>query len=403
MKKLLLIWILLLGNFFLCLPVSAQERPLEDELYAGSACLMDGQSGRILYEKDGFTKKANASTTKILTCILALEQGSLSDTVTVSKRAAGQPPVHLGAREGETFLLEDLLYSLMLESHNDTAVMIAEHIGGSVEGFAQLMNQKAELIGCENSYFITPNGLDDADQNGSHGMTAADLARVMRYCIMESPKKETFLEITGTSSYTFWNREETIIYNCHNHNAFLSMMPGALSGKTGFTADAGYCYVGALQQDGKTLIVSLLACGWPNHKDYKWADTRLLMNYGLDQYEICDVLDRSLPAEQLPVKDGQHEGSLSKDSYVPLSYLEDMGQQSLNILLGKNEKVTRKVNLPDMLKAPVKKGTKVGSVSYLLEDDVLKTYPVYTAGSVKKIDFIWCFAIIGHKYCMKGS
>ena len=93
MKKLLLIWILLLGNLFLCLPVSAQERPLEDELYAGSACLMDGQSGRILYEKDGFTKKANASTTKILTCILALEQGSLSDTVTVSKRAAGQPPV----------------------------------------------------------------------------------------------------------------------------------------------------------------------------------------------------------------------------------------------------------------------------------------------------------------------
>ena len=231
MKKLLLIWILLLGNLFLCLPVSAQERPLEDELYAGSACLMDGQSGRILYEKNGFTKKANASTTKILTCILALEQGSLSDTVTVSKRAAGQPPVHLGAREGETFLLEDLLYSLMLESHNDTAVMIAEHIGGSVEGFAQLMNQKAELIGCENSYFITPNGLDDADQNGSHGMTAADLARVMRYCIMESPKKETFLEITGTSSYTFWNREETIIYNCHNHNAFLSMMPGALSGE----------------------------------------------------------------------------------------------------------------------------------------------------------------------------
>ena len=127
------------------------------------------------------------------------------------------------------------------------------------------------------------------------------------------------------------------------------------------------------------------------------------MNYGLDQYEIRNVLDRSLPAEQLPVKDGQHKGSLSEESYVPLSYLEDMEQQSLNILLEKNEKVTRQVSLPDMLEAPVKKGTKVGSVSYLLDDTVLKTYPIYTDGSVKKIDFIWCFAIIGHKYCMKGS
>lgn len=207
MKKIALVWSALVLCFLFSGPVNAQERPKESELYAGSACMMDAQSGRVLYEKDGYTKKPNASTTKILTCILALEQGNLSDVVTVSQRAAGQPAVHLGAREGESFLLGDLLYSLMLESHNDTAVMIAEHIGGSVEGFAQLMNQKAKSIGCENSYFITPNGLDAEDEQGIHGMTAADLARVMRYCIMESPKKEEFLEITQTSSYSFWNRK----------------------------------------------------------------------------------------------------------------------------------------------------------------------------------------------------
>lgn len=403
MKKTALVWSILFWLFMLSIPVSGEERPGESELYAGSACLMDAQSGRILYEKDGYTKKPNASTTKLLTCILALEQGDLSDAVTVSLRAAGQPAVHLGAREGESFLLGDLLYSLMLESHNDTAVMIAEHIGGSVEGFAQLMNQKAESIGCEDSYFITPNGLDAQDEQGVHGMTAADLARVMRYCIMESPKREEFLRITQTSSYSFWNREETILYNCHNHNAFLAMMEGALSGKTGFTADAGYCYAGALERDGKTLIVSLLACGWPNNKNYKWSDTKKLMNYGLDAYEIKDVLQRELPADRLEVNGGQHGGDLSEKSYVSLSYRENMEEESLEILLGENEEVERKVELPDMLEAPVKKGTKVGKVSYVLGGEVLRSYPIYTDGEVKEIDFIWCFDIIGDKYCMKGS
>ncbi len=403
MKKTALVWSILFWLFMLSIPVSGEERPGESELYAGSACLMDAQSGRILYEKDGYTKKPNASTTKLLTCILALEQGDLSDAVTVSLRAAGQPAVHLGAREGESFLLGDLLYSLMLESHNDTAVMIAEHIGGSVEGFAQLMNQKAESIGCEDSYFITPNGLDAQDEQGVHGMTAADLARVMRYCIMESPKREEFLRITQTSSYSFWNREETILYNCHNHNAFLAMMEGALSGKTGFTADAGYCYAGALERDGKTLIVSLLACGWPNNKNYKWSDTKKLMNYGLDAYEIKDVLQKELPADRLEVNGGQHGGDLSEKSYVSLSYRENMEEESLEILLGENEEVERKVELPDMLEAPVKKGTKVGKVSYVLGGEVLRSYPIYTDGEVKEIDFIWCFDIIGDKYCMKGS
>ena len=225
--------------------VYAQEEPADSELYARSACLMDADSGRVLYEKTGEEKRPNASTTKIMTCILALENGNPDDTVTATKRAAGQPKVHLGVHEGDQFRLNDLLYSLMLESHNDSAVMIAEHIAGSVEDFAGMMNQKAQEIGCENTYFITPNGLDDQNEQGVHGTTAQDLARIMRYCIMQSPKREEFLAITQTASYTFWNMEETVIYNRYNHNAFLSMMEGALSGKTGFTADAGYCYVGS--------------------------------------------------------------------------------------------------------------------------------------------------------------
>ena len=109
---------------------------------------------------------------------------------------------------------------------------------------------------------------------------------------MESPKKAEFLAITQMPAYTFWNYSKTQIYQCTNHNAFLGMMDGALTGKTGFTGNAGYCYVGALQWEGKTLIVSLLACGWPNNRGYKWEDTRKLMTYGLTNYEYRDVFEQ---------------------------------------------------------------------------------------------------------------
>ena len=115
-----------------------------ENLYALSAVLMDGDSGRILYEKEGYKPRANASTTKVMTCILALEKGAGDDYVQVSAKAAAQPEVKLGLKEGEQYYLEDLLYSLMLKSHNDTAVAVAEHIGGSVEGFADMMNKKAK-------------------------------------------------------------------------------------------------------------------------------------------------------------------------------------------------------------------------------------------------------------------
>ena len=257
--------ILLFSN----IEVLAADPPKESELYAKSAVLMDADSGRILYEKNGYEALANASTTKILTCIVALENCDLDSQVTVSSYAASQPKVHLGMREGQTFILKDLLYGLMLESYNDCAVAIAEYIAGDVKGFAQMMNDKAKEIGCEDSYFITPNGLDGKDETSFHHTTAADLAKIMRYCIKISPKTAEFLEITRTSQHSFSDMDGTSTYCCNNHNAFLQMMDGALSGKTGFTGTAGYCYIGALEREGRTYIVALLACGWPNNKTYK--------------------------------------------------------------------------------------------------------------------------------------
>ena len=212
-------------------------------LNSHSAVLLDGDTGRILYGKNEMEVLPMASTTKIMTCILALENAGLDTEVGISDRAATMPEVKLHVREGEKYRLEDLLYSLMLESHNDTAVAIAEAVGGSVEDFADMMNRKAAELGCDDTYFLTPNGLDAEDKESGkiHSTTAADLARILRYCIVLSPAKEEFLAITRAPSYAFSDLSGIRSFSCVNHNALLTSMEGAVSGKTGFTGKAGYC------------------------------------------------------------------------------------------------------------------------------------------------------------------
>lgn len=180
----------------------------------------------------------------------------------------------------------------------------------------------------------------------------------MRYCIKESPQKEAFLNITRTQSYTFWDIEKKRSFSCNNHNAFLSMMEGALSGKTGFTAKAGYCYVGALKREEKTLIVALLACGWPNNKTYKWKDTVKLMEYGLNQYEQKSLLEQgtfSLP-ETLVVENGQAE-KIGGVASVPIKV---KAIQDKTLLMRKGESVRVIYEGKTKLSAPIKKGKLCG-------------------------------------------
>ncbi len=384
------------------------------QLYAQSAVLMDAGSGRILYEKNGYEMKPMASTTKIMTCILALEYGNLEDYVEVSSYAAGMPKVKLGMQSGENYRLKDLLYSLMLESHNDSAVAIAEHIGGSVEGFADMMNQKARDIGCFDTCFITPNGLDATATTASgetkvHSTTAADLAKIMSYCIMDSPKKEEFLDITRTSTYQINNyceKEGTYteggrIFSCSNHNAFLTMMDGALSGKTGFTGNAGYCYVGALQRGERTYVVALLACGWPNNKNYKWTDTKELMNYGLENFEYCSLAEVSPDKSSLmpvEVRNGQTDG-IGKKAYVPIVIAKRKEKESYEgVLLKEEEKFEVVCEREECLEAPIEAGTEVGRIRYCLGDEVYHVDYLVTAKDVKAIDFSWCIRQILQKY-----
>ena len=386
--------------------VTATEQESEpNQLFATAACLMDGDTGRVLFGKRETDPMAMASTTKIMTCILALENGQEQTVATASAKAAAAPKVHLGVREGEQFLLGDLLYSLMLESHNDAAVMIAETIGGSVEEFASLMNEKAAAIGCTDTHFVTPNGLDASDAGGDHHTTAADLARIMRYCVWISPKAAQFLAVTQTRSYTFWDLEKKNMFNCYNHNALLDQMDGAVSGKTGFTAKAGYCYTGALERDGKRLIVSLLACGWPSHKNYKWADAAKLLNYGLESYMYRDVLDHSWNPGQIEVADGVYDGMLQVKSSARLTLTSPAldPARSLPALLKETEIPEKDIFLPELLKAPVKKGEKVGSVTYSIDGSLLAEYPVYAAETIEKIDYGWCMEKVAERLFCHSS
>lgn len=376
----------------------AELPPLK--LYAHGAVLMDAASGRVLYSKNGEEQLPMASTTKIMTLILTLEQANLEDVVTVSSYAASMPDVQLNIREGEQYRLKDLLYSLMLESHNDSAVAIAEHVGGSVEEFAAHMNKKAQEIGCENTWFITPNGLDaTADYTNAqgeketrqHATTATDLARIMSYCIEKSPCKEQFLEITRTASYSFTDLAGKRSFGCTNHNAFLSMMEGALSGKTGFTSKAGYCYVGALKQDDRVYTVALLACGWPSHKTYKWSDTRQLMKYGLDYYTFHSFEEAIIPQEvyaSIPVELAQTD-RIGEAAYAAVIPKDSDSGQAEGLLLNPNEQITVSFEKEDGLEAPVKMGQEVGNLHYMVGEEEWKSVKLVTTEKIERIDWKW--------------
>ena len=318
-----------------------------------------------------------ASTTKIMTCIVTLEQGKLDDVVTVSSYAARMPDVQLKIKEGEKYYLKDLLYSLMLESHNDVAVAIAEHVGGSVEGFATMMNDKARSLQCFNTNFVTPNGLDAE----GHYTSARDLGVIAAYAI----KNKDFIAITNTPSYQFKEINNKRSFSVSNKNKFLYMMDGAVGVKTGFTSKAGYCFVGAVKKADRTLISVVLGCGWPPQKTLKWTDTKRLMAYGIDNYKRKQIFeDKKL--NSLYVENGQN----------PLIGLDMKGD--LELLLRNDEKVNIKYDLPKSLSAPIISNQQVGKVQYYIDDKLYSEIPIYTTGESKVIDFQFCLRRIFNIY-----
>lgn len=352
------------------------EESGEDEeslsgLYARAAVLADGENGRILWGKNEDEPMAMASTTKIMTCLVALENAQLSDLVEISEYAAGMPDVQLNAVAGDSFYLEDLLYALMLESDNDVAVAIAEHVGGSVEAFAEMMNVRAEELGCTQTCFVTPNGLDAE----GHCTTAAELAKIAS----EAIKNETFVKIINTESHSFSNIEGTRQYQVNNKDAFLQLMDGAFGIKTGFTGDAGYCFVGALNSEGRIYISVVLGSGWPPNKSYKWKDTVSLMNYGIEKYEKQRIGNEALDVGTITVNGGcRREAVLKADC------------PEREFLMGKDEEAEICIVKDLFVEAPLAENTRVGWVYYKVGGETVERFPIQTAERVDTKSFGYC-------------
>ena len=345
------------------------------KLHAASCLLMDAENNRVLYEENGQKELSMASTTKIMTCIVTLENANLKDIVTVSSYAARMPDVQLNIRSGEQYYLMDLLHSLMLESHNDVAVAIAEHVGGSVEGFATMMNDKARSLGCDNTNFVTPNGLDAE----GHYTTAQDLAVITSYAI----KNDKFINITNTPSYQFKELINGRSFSVSNKNKFLYMMEGAIGVKTGFTGEAGYCFVGAIKRPDRTLVSVVLGCGWPPHKSLKWSDTKELMNYGIKNYEKKQIYE-DITLDPIFIQDGQQSRcALRMEGDLPLLLRED---ETIHIVY----------EIPEILTAPIKAEEIAGYAKYYIDDMLYRELPVYTTESIKKIDYPFCLKQLFH-------
>jgi serine-type D-Ala-D-Ala carboxypeptidase (penicillin-binding protein 5/6) len=250
----------------------------DEELTARAAVLMDAASGKILYQKDPDSRLPPASTTKVVTALLALESGrSLNQKLTVSKEATRVPASKLYLRPGQSLSIEELLYGIMLASANDASVVLAEGIGGSVERFTEHMTKKAHQIGAVNTNFTNPHGLTAIDPYS----TARDLATIFRYAM----KNATFRDIVQTK-FTSVNTTAVVRkkvvprrISVRNHNRLLWGYDGALGGKTGYTVAAQKCFVGAVQRNGATLIIAILGA-----RD-QWGDTKRLLEYGFDHYD----------------------------------------------------------------------------------------------------------------------
>lgn len=285
--------VIIITSFLVHITGPVQHAYAQLEVSAQAAIVMDTESGRILYEKNSEQRLRVASITKIMTAIVAIESGDLSDKVVTSKNAYRVEGSSIYLRLGEKLSLEDMLYGMMLRSGNDAAVAVAEHIGGSLEGFSFLMNQKAEELGMSQTIFNNPHGLDDHEE---HYSSARDMAVLTAYAM----KNETFAEIVGTKRKTAPQEGEKWDRIWHNKNRMLTKYPYADGVKTGFTNRAKRTLVSSATKDGHRLVAVTL-----NASD-DWNDHIHMFEYGFNEFTKVTLAEKEerLKDERLAREDG---------------------------------------------------------------------------------------------------
>ncbi|WP_166511358.1 D-alanyl-D-alanine carboxypeptidase family protein [Desulfallas thermosapovorans] len=355
-----------------------------------AALVMDSDTGQVLYEKNATQRMYPASTTKIMTTLLALEKSSLDDLVVVSRRAAEIGGSRIGLQPGEQVQMKHLLYILMLSSANDAGIAIAEHVGGSVEDFARMMNDRARELGAKSTNFVNPHGMPDKN----HYTTAMDLAVISRQAMQNT----TFREIVMTLNYKADRKKNMSpellaqveklesIYgpvqeDFYNHNKLLGngyySYSGANGIKTGYTVEAGQCIVASARRGGREMIAVVLNSQGAN----LWSDVAMLLDYGFDNFTPVALVKPREMITDAKVKHGAKN-----------AVLETAGYFYYNFPVGEEPQVTRRVELVGNIQAPLEEGEKLGELVLTASGEELGRVPLVTVYPVSRdINSYWWF------------
>ena len=352
-------------------PVARAAGP---EVSAQSAVVLTADTGTVLFEKDGHTPRPVASTTKIMTALLALEaaQEQGDPLVDITQEMVAVEGSSMGLQAGDSISLTGLAAGMLLASGNDAANAAALYLDGSLESFAARMNQRAAALGMEDTHFVTPSGLDGEDAQGlGHLSTAYDMALLARAALED----QAFRQLCSSPSLAVEFAEPVKRVTYTNHNKLLTQYQGCVGVKTGFTKEAGRCLVSAAERDGALLIAVTLNA--PND----WQDHTALLDYGFSQMEPYQLaggdVRLTVPVVGSPVEAVSLRGSNGGEVTLPL---------------GQGAQVERVVRVPKFLYAPVEAGEQVGEICWYLEGQLLGSAPLTAAGAAplqEKAPSLW--------------
>ncbi len=379
-KKLIILLLIVIIFFFNTSFVFAVSE--EPEIGSEAALLIDTNTDKILYSKNADKKMYPASTTKILTAILVIENCSLDEVVTVSYDAVMSIPDGYSSaflQIGEQLTVEQLLQVLLIHSANDAANVLAEYVGGSFESFVAMMNTKVHELGLNNTHFTNSFGMHDEN----HYTTAHDLAIIMKYCI----KNETFRKIAGSASCAIpaTNKYDTRTYNSTNELIIPNnpnYYPYITSGKTGYTSEAGNCLVSCSYKNDLELICVILKSKTENNVSTIFTDTKLLYEFGYNNYSIRNLLNENDVVTQIEIKNA------TKDT----KYLDLLSNSSISVLLDNDitqEEIPFEINLKDDIKSPIEQGDKLGTVIYTVDGVSYKSDLIASHSVIKSKLIIW--------------
>ena len=401
MKKILysmLIFLLILLNFStVCADDVDNEVDFEDtiEVTASNVSELPKTNSRryIVYDrisksmiigKNEDIKSAMASTTKIMTTIVILEKADLNEKVTVSAKAGGTGGSRLGLKRGDKASVRDLLYGLMLRSGNDAAVALAEHVGGSVKGFAELMNEKAIELGLTNTHFVTPHGLDDAN----HYTTALELAKLTDYAM----DNETFAKIVGTKSTTIYINNQSRQIN--NTNELLGVLNGVVGVKTGFTNNAGRCLVTETKRNNMDIITIVL--GADTKKD-RTKDSVNLIEYTFSKYKMYN-LEEQIIEEFNKWKNINEKRILIIKGKTSNPKLALGAIEKATIPICDNDKIEYSINALTEIEAPVEQWNVMGKLTVKINGEILENIDIVNVNEVQKRDWKDYFKIVLNRF-----